>query len=171
VTVFILKGDKPLTVIQATNRGLRRFESQKSQHQRETGLLKSSQTYVEWANQWLNDNIVNAENNRFNYQLHLYRAAVARLERYVLSVGRAEVTEERSEGGETVTFVTVSAVAPLPATIDVLTYGDEGMPETVTVANPEIVQDVAERQAAQDVIDATPASVIALKFERPNEFI
>jgi hypothetical protein len=161
VTVFILKGDKPLTVIQATNRGLRRFESQKSQHERETGLLKSSQTYVEWANQWLNDNIVNAENNRFNYQLHLYRKAVARLEKYVLSVGRAEVTEEQTEGGETFTIVTVSAVAPLPATIDVVTYGDEGTPTTSSVANPAIVQDVAERAAAQSVIDGTPAPVIA----------
>jgi hypothetical protein len=161
VTVFIQKGDKPLTVIQATNRGLRRFESQKSQHERETGLLKSSQVYVEWANQWLNDNIVNAENNRFNHQLHSYQKAVARLEKYVLSVGLAEVTEEQTEGDETVTFVTVSAVAPLPATIDVVTYSDEGMPTTSAVANPEIVQDVAEREAAQSVIDGTPAPLIA----------
>jgi hypothetical protein len=161
VTVFIQKGDKPLTVIQATNRGLRRFESQKSQHERETGLLKSSQTYVEWANQWLNDNIVNAENNRFNHQLHSYRQAVARLEKYVLSVGRAEVTEEQTEGDETVTIVTVSAVDQLPATIDVVTYSEDGNPTTSAVANPEIVQDVAEREAAQAVIDGTPAPVIA----------
>ena len=160
MTVFILKGDKPLTAIQATNRGLRRFESQKSQHERETGLLKSSQVYVEWANQWLNDNEENAANNRFNYELHLHRAAVARLEKYVLSVGRAEVTEEQTEGDETVTVVTVTAVDPLPATVDVVTYSDDGTQGTATVANPAIVQDVAERDAAQSVIDGTPAPVI-----------
>ena len=161
MTVFILKGDKPLTAIQATNRGIRMFEAQKPQHERETGLLKSSQTYVEWANQWLNDNEENAANNRFNHQLHSYRAAVARLEKYVLSVGRAKVTEEQTEGDETVTVVTVSAVAPLPATIDVVTHGNDGTHTTSAVANPAIVQDVAERDAAQYVIDATPAPVIA----------
>tara|TARA_R110000850_G_scaffold267067_2_gene397927 strand:- start:34126 stop:34614 length:489 start_codon:yes stop_codon:yes gene_type:complete len=160
MTVFIQKGDEPLTVIQATNRGRRMFEAQKPQHEREAGLLTSSQTYVEWANQWLNDNTVNAENNRFNYELHLHRAAVARLEKYVLSVGRAEVTEEQTEGDETVTVVTVTAVDPLPATVDVVTYSDDGTQGTATVANPAIVQDVAERDAAQSVIDGTPAPVI-----------
>lgn len=169
MTIFIQKGDGPLSVRQATKRGLSYFEAQKMQFVREEGLLKGDQAYVEWANQWLNDNVENAANNLFNHQLTAYRASVARLERYRPADGRVEITEEQETGafdpetGEAITetVVTAEAVDPLPATIERQVFDPEtGESAGVeTVPDPAITADDAERTAAQAVIDATPQEV------------
>ena len=112
-----------------------------------------------------------ADEKQFNQQLAAYRVAVARLEQYVVADGRAEVTEEvvigqewSEETGEmtdvTETQVTVSAIEPVAATVEVTEYDEEGNATTTTVENPLITKDNEERAAAQAVIDATPQAVI-----------
>lgn len=165
--IFINKGDKPLTAIQATNRGISLFEAQKPQYVREAGLLQGSQEYLAWANQWLSDNEVNALNNVFNQQLYAFRLAVLRGLQYRLAVGRPEVTEQFATGAYdqngdaiTETVVTVTAIEPLPATVTVVTYDDEGGPTTLVIQNPLVTLDVEERAAALAVVAGTPAAVV-----------
>lgn len=169
MTVFIQKGDAPMSRRQAEKRGTRYFEAQKKQFERKQGLLENDPDYTAWAQQWVADNQVNAAHNLFNHQLANYRAAAARLARYRLAEGRAEITEQR-ETGEfdpetgapiTETVVTAPAVDPLPATIEQPVYDPEtgAQTGTETVPNPEIVADDAERAAAQAVIDGTPQEV------------
>ena len=112
-----------------------------------------------------------ADAKQFAQQLEAYTTATARLAQYVLSVGRAEVTEslptgeqvfneETSEMDDVMAdVVTVSAIEPVDATVEVTTYNDEDDATTTTVENPLITQDNAERAAAQAIVDATPQSV------------
>ena len=107
----------------------------------------------------------------FNTQLTDYRIATARLAQYVLSVGRAEVTESQPTGEQVFNeetyemddvmadVVTVTAIDALEATVEVTTYDDEEVATTATVENPLITQDNAERAAAQAIVDATPQAV------------
>ena len=105
-------------------------------------------------------------------QLEDYTTATARLAQYVLSVGRAEVTESRATGEQVFNeetmemddvmadVVTVTAIDALEATVEVTTYDMEtATSSTATVANPIIVKDDAERADAQTIIDNTPQSV------------
>jgi len=168
MTVFIQKGDAPMSYRQAVKRGLRHFESEKAYWQREQGMVEGDQTYLAWANQWVQDNAVNEANNLFNRQLADYRAALARLAQYELSVGRPEITEDQptgeydEDGNEIIeTVVIQSAIDPLPAQVEVPVYDETTGEQTGTemVPNPVIVQDDAERAAAQALIDATPQEV------------
>lgn len=105
-------------------------------------------------------------------QLREYTVAIARLAQYIVSVGREEVTEMQATGEQVyneetfemddvmASVVTVSAIDPVDATVEQTTYDDEGVSTTVTIENPLITTDVAERAAAQAVVDATPAAVI-----------
>ena len=116
MTVFINKGDAPLSVRQATKRGMAYVEAEMAQAGARTGdeeLLRvipqeslparlldvvkalGHVPYEAFALGWEADNIVNGANNLFNHQLAAYRAAQARLARYRLADGRPEVTEER----------------------------------------------------------------------------
>lgn len=109
-----------------------------------------------------------AAGRKFNKQLTVYKQAVHRLSQYVLSQGRPEIkkmlpspTGDKVFNKETqeyedvlVEVVTQSAVDALPATIEIWEGDDKA-----TVRNPVIVQDEAERAAAQAVIDATPQEV------------
>lgn len=175
MTVFIQKGDAPMSYRQAVKRGLRYFESEKAYWQREQGMVEGDPNYLAWANQWVQDNIVNEENNLFNYQLAGYRAAVSRLAQYLVADGRPELTEEQQaydemgmplydeETGEPVmeTVVVQTAIDPAEPTVDVPVY-DELTGEqtgTETIENPVITADNAERAAAQAVVDATPQAV------------
>ena len=110
-----------------------------------------------------------ADAKQFAQQLAEYNTAVARLALYVLSEGRAEVkgmqeTGEQVYNEETMEMdnvmqevVTVSAIEPLVATIEVTTYDMEtDTSTTATVANPIIVKDNEERAAAQAIVDAYP---------------
>jgi hypothetical protein len=106
---------------------------------------------------------------QFAQQLAEYNTAVARLALYVLSEGRAEVkgiqeTGEQVYNEETMEMdnvmqevVTVSAIEPLVATIEVTTYDMETDTSTTeTVTNPLITKDNEERAAAQAIVDAYP---------------
>ena len=113
-----------------------------------------------------------ADTKQFAQQLESYTTATARLAQYVLSVGRAEVTESLPTGEQVwneetnqmddvmADVVTVTAIDPVDATVEQTTYDDEGVATTTTVENPLITQDNAERAEAQAIVDATPQSVI-----------
>ncbi len=117
----------------------------------------------------------------FNKQLSAYTVAVARLSKYILADGRAEVTEMMDtteyvvdeEGMMVLTddeptfiqeeVITVSAVEPLEPTVEITVYSEDDMeaePTIETIENPEITQDNLERTEAQAVVDATPKTVV-----------
>ena len=114
-----------------------------------------------------------ADEKQFNQQLASYRVATARLAQYVVADGRAEVTQEvvigqewSEETGEmtdvTETQVTVTAIEPVEATVTHMVYSEDdpmAEPTEETIENPVITTDVAERTAAQAVVDATPQAV------------
>ena len=114
-----------------------------------------------------------ADEKQFNQQLASYRVAVARLAQYVVADGRAEVTEMQPTGEQVWNeetgemedvmheVITVTAIEPVEATITRLVYSDDmdAEPTEETIENPLITTDVAERTAAQAVVDATPQAV------------
>lgn len=116
-----------------------------------------------------------ADAKLFAKQLADYTIAKERLDRYILSVGRAEVTESQPSG-ETVyneetmqrddvmtNIVTVTSIDPLDATITQLVYSEDNVdavPTEEEIENPLITKDNAERAIAQAVVDATPQAVI-----------
>ena len=105
------------------------------------------------------------------YQLEEYTNAQARLSQYQVALGREEVVESQATGEQVFNeetaemndvmadVVTVSAIEPVDATVEVTTYNDEDDATISTVENPLITQDNAERAAAQAIVDATPQSV------------
>lgn len=169
MTVFIIKGDAPMSVRQAVKRGLRHFEAQRQRWEREQGIVTSDPEYMAWAAQWVADNEVNRTNNLFNHQLAAYRKAVERLARYRVSEGRPDIYEDQPTGefdpetGEeiVVTVLVQAAVEPLEATVEEPVFDPETGEQTGTqiVPNPLIVADEAERAQAQVVINATPDDV------------
>ena len=115
MTVFIKKGDAPLSVRQATKRGMAHVAAELAQAGARTGdeeLLRviphadltprlaavvqalGHVSYQAYALGWEADNLINGANNLFNHQLVNFRAAQARLARYRLADGRPEVTNE-----------------------------------------------------------------------------
>ena len=114
-----------------------------------------------------------ADAKQFAQQLESYTTATARLAQYVLSVGRAEVTENQATGEQVFNeetyemddvmadVVTVTAIDALDATVEVTTYDfDTDTSSTETVTNPLIATDVSERTDAQAIVDATPSAVV-----------
>ena len=107
----------------------------------------------------------------FNQQLAAYNTATARLSQCIVSVGRTEVVESQPTGEQvwnedtqemqdvTHEVVVQTAIEPVPATVEQTTYDEEGNGTTSTITNPLITTDVAERAAAQSVVDATPQAV------------
>ena len=116
MTVFIQKGDAPLSIRQATKRGMSFVASDLALAGARGGdeellrviphdnlparLLDVVQalghvSYEAFALGWEANNLVNGESNLFNHQLSDYRAAWARLARYRLADGRPEATEEQ----------------------------------------------------------------------------
>jgi hypothetical protein len=191
MTVFIQKGDAPLTVLQATKRGMAHVEAEFSlaggrkgdeelvrlmpqsalpERLQEIVLNLGQEDYAAYAAAWETDNVVNGENNRFNHQLVAYRKAQARLARYALAVGQEEITEDRETGefaedGEPFLHIVIvqNLIEPEATEIEQMTYDAETGEETgtVMVPNPRVVADQAERDQAQAVIDATPVDVAA----------
>ena len=106
-----------------------------------------------------------------------YERAEQRLERYILSVGItaiAEVPEIRDpDTGELTQEYSpaIAGVNPLPATIEQVTRDAETgeITGSETVPNPLIVQDEAERQAAQNIIDNASAEILALITARAEQ--
>lgn len=116
-----------------------------------------------------------ADAKLFAKQLADYTIAKERLDRYILSVGRAEVTESQPSGETvyneetmqrdvvTTSVVTVTSIDPLDATITQLVYSEDNVdavPTEEEIENPLITKDNAERAIAQAVVDATPQAVI-----------
>lgn len=174
MSVFIQKGAVPLTVRQAWKRGEHILELQMPRWQRELEAAENTQAYQNIISEWAVDNPINAANNLFNHQLAGYRVAVARLAKYELSIGRDEITEEidtgeiDEDGNPTMETVVVSqAIPPLDATVEQTVVDEEGNETVVTVPNPLIVADEAERAAAQAVVDATDQDV--KDFDGTNE--
>ena len=166
MTVFVTKGDLPLTPVQLEKRAQKYIKRSWSDQAREKSIRTSDGAFDAFMSAFSADHDVNTANNTFNWQLLEYRKATARLARYVLSVGRAEVTEEQGtgtyddDGNEVMeTVVIVTAIEPVDATVDVTTYDDEGEATVETIENPLITADVAERAAAQAVVDGTPEDV------------
>ena len=113
-----------------------------------------------------------ADAKLFAQQVADYTKAEARLAQYIVSVGREEVIESVSMGEQVwdeetetmvdvmVDVVTVTAIEPVEATVEVVSYNeDSGEETTSTIENPLITTDVAERASAQAVVDATPQPV------------
>ena len=115
-----------------------------------------------------------AESKLFAQQLADYRVAVARLAQYIVAEGRVEVREMQPTGEQTfneetmemedvmMEVVTVTAIDPVEATVTRIVYSEDDMgaePTEETIENPLITTDVAERTAAQAVVDATPQAV------------
>jgi len=115
-----------------------------------------------------------ADEKQFNQQLADYRVATARLAQYVVADGRAEVTEMQPTGEQVFNeetgemedvmheVITVTAIDPVEATVTRLVYSEDdpmAEPTEETIENPLITTDVAERAAAQAVVDATPQPV------------
>lgn len=115
MSVFINKGDAPLSVRQATKRGMAHVAAELAQAGARTGdeeLLRviphadltprlaavvqalGHVSYQAYALGWEADNLVNGEHNLFNHQLAAYREAQSRLARYRLADGRPEITGE-----------------------------------------------------------------------------
>ena len=166
MTVFVNKGDLPLTPAQLEKRAQKHIKRVWSNQAREKSIRLDDGAFDAFMTSFSVDHDVNIANNTFNGQLAEYRKATARLARYVLADGRAEVYEDQStgkydEGGNEVmaSVLVQTAIDPLDATVDVTTYDVDGKGTTETVANPLIVTDVAERVAAQSVIDGTPQEV------------
>jgi hypothetical protein len=105
-------------------------------------------------------------------QLKDYTRARARLAQYQVALGREEVTESQPTGRQVVNeetqemedvmhdVITVRAIEPVEARVEVTTYDEEGESTTAMAENPLITQDKAERAEAQAIVDATPQSVI-----------
>jgi hypothetical protein len=116
-----------------------------------------------------------ADAKQFAQQLESYTTATARLAQYVLSVGRAEVIENRATGEQVFNeetlemddvmadVIIVTAIEPVDATVTRIIYPDDVLTEEVTeetIENPLITKDKAERAEAQAIVDATPQPVI-----------
>ena len=169
MTVFVNKGDLPLTPAQLEKRAQKWISRSWTAQAREKSIRLADGAFDAFMTSFSADHDVNIANNPFNWQLLEYRKATARLARYVLADGRHEVWtfqptgEYDEEGNEVMESVLVqTAIDPLEPTVEQNIYDDEGnLTGTETVANPLIVADEAERAAAQSIIDGTPQEVKA----------
>jgi hypothetical protein len=168
MTVFVNKGDLPLTPAQLEKRAQKWINRSWNTQAREKSIRLADGSFGAFMTVFSADHDVNVARNTFNWQLLEYRKATARLARYRLADGRAEQTFEEpsgeydEEGNEIMHVWIQPAIEPLEATVEQDTYDDEGnVTGTETVANPLIVADDAEREAAQAVIDSTPEEVKA----------
>ena len=167
MTTFVAKGDAPLTDAQLEKRAQRYIARDWPAQAREKSIRLADLAFDAFMTAFSADHDVNTANNTFNWQLQDYRKATARLAQYRLADGRLEQTFEEpsgeydEDGNEVMHTWTISAIDPLPAQVEETTYDDEGNATTALVDNPLIVQDDAERVAAQAVVDATPEEVKA----------
>ena len=168
MTIFVTKGDLPLTAAQLEKRAQKYINRSWPEQAREKSIRLADGAFDAFMYTFSADHDVNTANNTFNWQLQDYTKATSRLARYVLSEGRPEVYEDQPTGDydpETGEFLTESvlvqtAIDPLDAQVKQTVYDDEGnVTGTTMVANPLIVADDAERDAAQAVVDATAQDV------------
>ena len=170
MTQFVTKGDAPLTPAQLEKRAQKHIKRVWPDQAREKSIRLADGAFDAFMSTFSANHDVNITNNTFNWQLSEYRNAVARLARYRLADGRAEVWEDQPTGeydletGEEImeSVFVQTAIDPLEPTVEQNIYDDEGnLTGTETVANPLIVADDAEREAAQAIVDGTPEEVKA----------
>ena len=166
MTLFVTKGDAPLTDAQLVKRAQRNIAKVWPDQAREKSIRLADGAFDAFMSTFSTNHDVNIANNTFNWQLSEYRKATVRLAQYRLADGREEVHEMQptgkydDEGNEFMESVLVqTAIDPLDATVEVTTYDVDGNETTETVANPMIVKDDEERAAAQAVVDGTPQAV------------
>lgn len=167
MTIFVNKGDAPLTDAQLEKRSQRYIARDWPPQARERSIRKGDGEFDAFMAAFSADHDVNEANNLFNHQLAAYRKAMARLAQYRVSEGRPDLTEDQptgqydEQGNEVMeTVVVQTAIDPVEPTIEQPVYDDEGYQTgTETVTNPLIVQDDTERSEAQAVVDATPQDV------------
>ena len=167
MTQFVTKGDLPLTPAQLEKRAQKWISRSWNTQAREKSIRKGDGAFDAFMVSFSADHSVNVANNTFNWQLAEYRKATERLAQYRLADGRPEQSFEEPtgeydvDGNEIMHTWTIAAIEPLPAEVEETTYDDFGNATTQIVANPVIVVDDAEREAAQAVIDTTPKKVVA----------
>jgi len=168
MTIFVTKGDSPLTEAQLQKRTQRNIDRDWPEWKRERSIRLSDGEFHAYMETVSTNTDTNRANNTFNWQLSEYRKATARLARYRLADGRPEVWEDQptgefdpETGDEIMESVLVqTAIDPLDAQVEQPVYDDEGnQTGTEMVDNPLIVADEAERAEAQAVIDGTPQEV------------
>ena len=161
MTIFVTKGDLPLTASQLEKRAQKHINRSWPEQAREKSIRLADGAFDAFMYTFSADHDVNTANNTFNWQLQDYTKATSRLARYVLSEGRPEVYKDQPTGEFLTESVLVqTAIDPLDAQVEQTVYDDEGnVTGTTMVANPLIVADDAERDAAQAVVDATPQDV------------
>ena len=165
MTIFVTKGDAPLTDAQVEKRAQAHIAKDWPEQAREKSIRTADGAFDAFMATFSANHDVNIANNTFNWQLAEYRKAVARLAQYRLADGRAEYTIETptgtfdEEGNEIMDVTVVPAIEPLPTQVEETTYDEEGNATTAMVDNPEVVRDDAERAVAQAVVDATPQEV------------
>ena len=166
MTVFVTKGDAPLTDAQVEKRAQAHIAKDWPSQAREKSIRTADGAFDAFMATFSANHDTNIANNTFNWQLVEYRKATARLVKYRLADGKPEETIETptgtfdEEGNEIMDVTVVPAIEPMPAKVEETTYDEEGNATTTMADNPEIVQDDAERAAAQAVVDATPQEVI-----------
>ena len=161
MTIFVTKGDLPLTAAQLEKRAQKHINRSWPEQAREKSIRLADDAFNEFMSTFSADHDVNTANNTFNWQIQDYTKATSRLARYVLADGRPEVYKDQPTGEFLTESVLVqTAIDPLDAQVEQTVYDDEGnVTGTTMVANPLIVADDAERDAAQAVVDATPQDV------------
>ena len=161
MTIFVTKGDLPLTAAQLEKRAQKHINRSWPEQAREKSIRLADGAFDAFMSTFSADHDVNTANNTFNWQLQDYTKATSRLARYVLSEGRPEVYKDQPTGELITESVLVqTAIDPLDAQVEQTVYDDEGnVTGTTMVANPLIVADDAERDAAQAVVDATAQDV------------
>jgi len=167
MTIFVNKGDAPLTPVQLEKRAQTYIRRSWPEQAREKSIRTADGAFDAFMADFSANHDVNKANNVFNWQLAEYRKAKARLAQYRLADGRPQQTFEEPSGeydeeGDEIMHIWVQAgIDPLDAQVEQTTHDEEGNATTETVDNPIIVQDDAERAAAQAVVDGTPDEVKA----------
>lgn len=166
MTIFVTKGDAPLTPAQLQRREDKVLARDWPMRRRLRLMRRGDGPYGIAMDAVEADEARNKINNTFNRKLRRYRRAVARLARYELSVGRIEVWEDQPTGAldglgdPTMESVLIqTAIVSLPALVDGFDYTNPEVPNPAQVPNPAIVKDEAERAEAQKTINTTPQAV------------
>jgi hypothetical protein len=171
--IFVNKGDKPLTATQLEKRAQKYISRAFSPQAREESIRKEDGLFNSFMAEFSQDHSVNVENNTFNHQLVAYKNAVARLEKHVLLDGQVEVREMQPTGEQTFNeesgemedvlqeVVVKREIEPVDEFVAVTVYGDdpEAEPTVEQQRNPVVIQDEAEREQAQAIVDGTPEEV------------
>ena len=174
MTLFVTKGDAPLTPVQLEKRAQKYIKRSWSDQAREKSIRLADGAFGTFMATFSADHDVNVTNNTFNWQLQEYRKATARLAQYIVADGRTEVIESQPTGEQVFNedamdmvdvmhdVITVTAIEPVDATVTRTVYSDDIDAEATeeTIENPLITVDVAERADAQAVVDGTPAAVV-----------